>query len=83
MQRNNRDFLVMIKERTCVICRTKMDKDMLFRFGVLDNEIVIDVNHRLRSYGYYICKDEKKCFPYLTNWLKRRKKIKRLDVLNV
>jgi len=70
----------MIKERSCVICRAKKEKDLLFRFGVLENEIVIDVNHKLKSYGYYICKEDGKCIPFIDKWLKKRKKIKRLSI---
>jgi len=71
----------MMMERTCVVCRRKAGKEQLFRFGVLDNEIVIDIKHGLKSYGYYVCRDDKKCIPFIDKWVKKRKKIKRLDVL--
>jgi len=46
---------------------------------VLRNEIVIDINHGLKSFGYYVCRDDKSCMPFFEKWLKKKKNIKRLD----
>ena len=72
----------MIKERTCVVCRKKVSKERLFRFSVLSNEIVIDIKHGLKTYGYYICREDERCMPLIDKWLKKKKKIKRLDDLD-
>ena len=79
----------MIKQRTCVICKKKRDKSELFRFYMLDfmvnditadepkkqvREIVIDTHHRLKTRGFYFCKDNENCEKYLPNWVKKKKK---------
>ena len=66
-------------ERTCVICKTKAKKDLLFRFNIYHNEIVIDINHNLNSYGYYFCRS-KDCESFLQKWFKKRKNIKSLKL---
>ena len=75
--------------RTCVICKKKRDKDKLFRFIVLplshddltttsvgqlpSCEIVIDINHKIKSRGFYFCKDNANCEKYLPNWVTAKK----------
>ena len=41
--------------RTCVICRKKDDKANLLRFVIINKEVVYDLNHRIKTYGFYIC----------------------------
>ena len=66
--------------RTCVICRSKLLRNQAYRFTVINHEIVIDLNHRIKSYGYYICESEK-CHLFLNNWLnKKNKKRKTFEI---
>lgn len=64
--------------RTCVICRNKFNKSELDRLVFINNEIIIDVNHRVNSYGYYICENQI-CQISLNKWIKK-KKIKRIEI---
>ena len=63
--------------RTCVICKKKSDKASLDRFLIIQNEIVLDIFHKVSNYGYYICNDNFECGKSLKNFLKKRN-IKRL-----
>ena len=63
--------------RTCVICKKKSEKACLDRFLIIQNEIVLDIFHKVCNYGYYICNDNFECAKSLNNFLKKRN-IKRL-----
>ena len=67
----------MANTRMCVICRTKTDKANLYRFIVLGQEIVLDINHRLCTYGHYVCKDNSACNALLYKWIKKYDRKKR------
>ena len=58
--------------RTCVICKKKSDKVSLDRFLIIDNEIVLDIFHKVPNYGYYICNDNFECGKSFKNFLKKR-----------
>ncbi|MCL2064673.1 MAG: DUF448 domain-containing protein [Candidatus Cloacimonetes bacterium] len=63
----------MIKERTCVICKKKANKEHLCRFILLNNEIVIDLNHKINCFGYYFCKDNN-CYESIKKWMTKKKR---------
>ncbi len=71
-----------VPQRTFQICRNKADKIKLLRFGIIDNDLIIDLKQQLPSYGYYIC-NENKCFEKLQLWVqrkvKRKKGVKRIE----
>lgn len=61
-----------IPQRSCVVCRTKKDKNELIRLvRNKNNEINIDENGKLEGKGAYIC-DSIDCFE-------KNKKIKALE----
>ena len=64
----------MSNERTCVVCRKKAEKSFLYRFILLNDEIVIDLKHRIYSYGYYFCRDKENCHGSIAKWFKRKNK---------
>ncbi len=41
--------------RMCIACRNMKDKKELLRFALLDDEVVLDKNHKIQSRGAYIC----------------------------
>ena len=48
-----------IPTRTCVICRNRREKDVLFRIvRTPDGDIVFDKTGKLNGRGAYICKDD-------------------------
>ena len=61
-----------IPTRSCVICREKREQKQLLRFGIIEEDIVFDLNKRLTGRGYYVC-DENRCIEKLKRWLKRKK----------
>ncbi len=65
-------------ERRCVICKNKKPKESMVRIVFLNNQIIIDLNASINSYGYYIC-GLNECFKKLFNW-KNKKKIKNLKI---
>lgn len=51
----------MIKKtnnRTCIISRTKTEKNNLIRLTIHENEIIIDNNNSFKHRGFYILKDK-------------------------
>jgi uncharacterized protein len=62
-----------LPERTCVICRKKMEKEALIRFIVLDNEIVFDLQKKIASRGFYVCNNNL-CIEKLDKWIRKHKK---------
>ncbi len=83
---NNENYATLIKEkiskfspiRTCVVCKTKTDKKQLNRLVFLNNEIIIDLKHKLNSYGYYLC-DNELCQTKI-NKILSKKKLKRIEI---
>ena len=57
-------------QRTCVVCRKKMDKKKLMRFVLLDSEIVFDLNCVMENRGYYVC-DDNSCLQKLERRVKK------------
>ena len=49
----------MIKQRTCIACRVKKQKQELIRIVSKDNVAVIDEEQKQNTRGIYICKDSK------------------------
>jgi predicted RNA-binding protein YlxR (DUF448 family) len=75
LQEKNSNFSPV---RTCVICKNKLPKNQINRIVLINNEIIIDVNHKLNTYGYYLCND-KKCQIAIYKWLSK-KKLKRYQI---
>ena len=44
--------------RMCIACRKMTDKKELIRFALLEDEVVLDENHKIQSRGAYICNNE-------------------------
>ena len=44
-------------KRTCVVCRKSQDKQDLIRVVEIDESIVIDINQKINSRGFYFCKN--------------------------
>ncbi|MCB5250351.1 MAG: DUF448 domain-containing protein [Candidatus Cloacimonetes bacterium] len=66
-----------IPQRQCVICKTKKEKNHMYRIVFINKQIIIDLNAQLNSYGYYIC-DLNNCLKKLFSW-RNKKKLKTLD----
>jgi predicted RNA-binding protein YlxR (DUF448 family) len=64
--------------RTCIVCRQKKTKSLVNRFVVINDEVVLDIKHKINSYGYYVC-DENECHTNLSKVIKK-KKMKKLNV---
>ena len=43
--------------RTCVVCREAKNKDELYRFTIVNNEIIVDYFKKLEGRGFYVCKN--------------------------
>ncbi len=57
-----------IPERTCILCRTKCEKEKLIRIVKNDAGFFLDTTHKKDGRGAYICKECKGS----DNLLKRR-----------
>ncbi len=66
-------------ERRCVICKQIKRINELDRIIFLNNQIIIDLNRSVFSYGYYICKDSD-CFEKLLSKKIKKNRIKELKV---
>lgn len=62
-----------IPERTCVVCKKKVDYKQLLNFFIIKEGIVFDVARRLQTRKFYLC-PEKECILGLDKWKKRRQK---------
>lgn len=69
--------MAQIPERTCVICRTKKQKDELFRFISKNGQIFFDKLGLQAGRGFYIC--SKKCWEIA---VAKKRKIKISSRLN-
>ncbi|MBZ4682981.1 MAG: hypothetical protein PWP46_29 [Fusobacteriaceae bacterium] len=49
-----------VPQRTCVICRTKKDKNDFLRLVKIDGKFIFDKEKNKQARGFYICK-EKEC----------------------
>jgi len=63
-----------IPHRRCVICKNISDKSSMQKIVCINNQIIIDLNLSINSYGYYIC-SKYECFELLKKW-KSKKKLK-------
>lgn len=68
-------------ERTCVICRKKLDKQKLFRFANKGNDLVYDKEQKIQSRGFYIC-DSKICLERLSKHKKYNIPIEQLFLVS-
>ncbi len=70
-----------IPERSCVICKKKVDRRQLLKFVILHNRIVFDMKGMMQGRGFYVCNDhENLCLEMLEKWLKKRtRKSKRIQ----
>ncbi|MDD3523471.1 MAG: DUF448 domain-containing protein [Candidatus Cloacimonadaceae bacterium] len=59
--------------RTCVACRKKSAQKELLAFLLLPAGIVFDINRRLATRKYYVCRDAG-CVQNLDKWRKKRAK---------
>jgi len=71
-----------MNKRSCVICKKKDTPDQFFRFIILHakglNEIIIDINHKIPTYGFYYCRNNPSCERGVLGWLSKKKKNKSL-----
>ncbi len=54
--------------RTCICCREAKNKEDLYRFTIINNEVVLDYYKKLEGRGFYVCK-VKDCFKKLNKKL--------------
>lgn len=43
--------------RTCLVCKSKKQKQEMYRIVFVDKKIVLDKEQKLQARGTYICKD--------------------------
>ena len=43
-------------ERMCVCCRSKKEKEDVFRICLVDGKYIFDEKNKIQSRGFYICK---------------------------
>lgn len=46
------------QERKCVSCRNSFNQNTLLRIAKINNEFILDENHKLGGRGAYICKNK-------------------------
>ncbi len=46
----------MFPQRMCIACRKRNDKENLLRIVKVNDEISVDVEHKIQARGAYICK---------------------------
>lgn len=64
-------------ERTCICCRNKGEKENFFRISKIEAKYVFDVNMKIQSRGFYICKTQK-CIERLSKHKKYNVEISEL-----
>jgi predicted RNA-binding protein YlxR (DUF448 family) len=62
-----------IPERTCVICRQRLEQNALLGFYLLGSEVVFDINKAVQTRKKYVCHSEQ-CLSGLDKWLARHLK---------
>ncbi len=50
--------------RTCIVCKEAKEKDKLYRFTIINDEVVLDYYKKLEGRGFYVCKGND-CFKKL------------------
>jgi uncharacterized protein len=59
-----------IPERSCVICKKKVDRSSLLKFVILFEKIIFDINMQMPGRGYYVCPDlDNRCLEHLEKWV--------------
>ncbi len=67
--------------RTCVICKKKIDQNILLNFYIVNSDFVFDLKRSVNKRKYYICHSED-CLKQLNKWqskLQRRTKRTKTD----
>ena len=59
--------------RTCVICKKKIDQNLLLNFCLMNGSIVYDIKRVIPVRKYYVCPAEP-CLVAIDKWLARRQK---------
>jgi len=62
-----------IPERSCVICKKKIDRKMLLKFFTIKNRVIFDIADKICYAKRYIC-HQQQCLDGLSKWMKKRKK---------
>ncbi len=44
--------------RTCIVCRESKEKDYLYRFTIVEDEVILDYYKKLGGRGFYVCKNK-------------------------
>jgi|WetSurMetagenome_2_1015567.scaffolds.fasta_scaffold229311_2 uncharacterized protein len=66
-----------IPERSCVICKKKIDRSSLLKFVILSEQVIFDIKSQMMGRGYYICNDfDNRCLEHLDKWLEKSLKKK-------
>ena len=47
------------QERRCVACKQSKQQNEMLRVARINNQYMLDVNHKLGGRGAYVCKDKK------------------------
>lgn len=68
----------MKEQRTCIACKLKLDKSNFLRIVSLNQEPVLDTNHKINSRGVYIC-NKRECIQKILK-MKNHSKILKIDV---
>ncbi len=68
---NKKSKVGYIPIRTCVVCRGRYHQADLYRFAVIDSEIMFDLKRRIPSRGYYVC-NKNECLEKLNKWLLKK-----------
>ncbi len=45
------------QERKCIACRENKQQNEMIRIAKINNEMIIDIAHKLGGRGAYVCKD--------------------------
>ncbi len=61
-----------IAERSCVVCKKKIDRNLLLQFFTVKNKIVYDIKAGVSRSKRHVC-HEQPCLDGLIKWLKERK----------
>jgi uncharacterized protein len=66
-----------LPERSCIICKKKIDRSSLLKFVILNEQVIFDMKMQLSGRGYYVCPDlDNRCLEHIEKWLKRTLKKK-------
>ncbi|HPM04919.1 MAG TPA: DUF448 domain-containing protein [Candidatus Cloacimonas sp.] len=60
-------------QRSCVVCKKKIDQNRLLNFFIMDCGIVFDTQRQLPGRKFYLC-PAVSCFLALDKWRKRYQK---------